>query len=112
MDTSELAGTLTTLFSELVDGAPQGMAYMQLVDGAPQGMAYMLNQGDAGLLRSLDRLSAEVASASAHGGATIAAEARRRMRDFLTEGGAQPEESRVKPVPHLSHPGRMPDSAG
>jgi hypothetical protein len=69
-DTSELAGTLTTLFSELVDGAPQGRAYM-------------LNQGDAGLLRSLDRLSA---SASTHGGATIAAEARRRMRDFLTEG--------------------------
>ena len=73
MDTSELAGTLTTLFSELADGAPQGMAYM-------------LNQSDAGLLRSLGRLSAEAASASAHGGATIAAEARRRMRDFLTEG--------------------------
>jgi hypothetical protein len=54
MDTSELAGT-PTLFSELVDGVPQGMAYM-------------LNQGDVGLLRSLDRFSA--ASASAHGGAT------------------------------------------
>lgn len=37
MDTSELASTPTTLFSEMVDGAPQGMAYM-------------LNQGDAGLL--------------------------------------------------------------
>jgi hypothetical protein len=48
MDTSELAGTLTTLFS-------------QRVDGAPQGRAYMLDQGDAGLLRSLDRLSAEAA---------------------------------------------------
>ncbi len=59
MDTSELAGTLRTLFSELVDGAPEGMAYM-------------LNQGDAGLLRSLDRLSAEAASASSQGGATIA----------------------------------------
>jgi hypothetical protein len=60
MDTSELAGTLTTLFSELVDGAPERMAFM-------------LNGGDAGLLRSLDRLPAETASASSQGGATIAA---------------------------------------
>ena len=54
MITSELAGTLTTLFTELVDGPPKG--------------AYMLNQGDVGLLRSLDRLSAAAASASAQGG--------------------------------------------
>lgn len=60
MNTTELAETLTTLFAELVDGAPEGMCYM-------------LNGGDAGLLRSLDRLSAEAASASAQGGATIAA---------------------------------------
>ena len=59
MITSELAGTLTTLFTELVDGPPKG--------------AYMLNQGDVGLLRSLDRLSAAAASASAQGGGTIAA---------------------------------------
>lgn len=59
MNTGELAGTLTTLFTELVDGPPKG--------------AYMLNTGDAGLLRSLDRLSAEAASASARGGGTIAA---------------------------------------
>ncbi|HEX6371866.1 MAG TPA: hypothetical protein VF006_23285 [Longimicrobium sp.] len=59
MITSELAGTLTTLFTELVDGPPKG--------------AYMLNQGDAGLLRSLDRLSAAAASASTQGGGTIAA---------------------------------------
>jgi hypothetical protein len=59
MNTSELAGTLTTLFTELVDGPPKG--------------AYMLNTGDAGLLRSLDRLSARAASASAQGGGTIAA---------------------------------------
>ncbi|HEX2207209.1 MAG TPA: hypothetical protein VHG93_05965 [Longimicrobium sp.] len=45
----------------------------ELVDGAPKGMAFMLNPGDAGLLRSLDRLSAEAASASSEGGATIAA---------------------------------------
>lgn len=60
MNTSEIAGTMTTLLSELVDGAPEAGAYM-------------LNPGDAGVLRSLDRLSAEAASASAHGGATIAA---------------------------------------
>jgi hypothetical protein len=60
MNTSEITGTLTTLFSELVEGAPETGAFM-------------LNPGDAGLLRSLDRLSAEAASASSNGGATIAA---------------------------------------
>jgi hypothetical protein len=59
MNTGELAGTLTTLFTELVDGPPKG--------------AYMLNTGDAGLLRSLDRLSAEAASAASQGGGSIAA---------------------------------------
>jgi hypothetical protein len=59
MVTAELAQTLTTLLGELVDGPPR--------------FAYMLNQGDAGLLRSLDRLSAQAASASSPGGATIAA---------------------------------------
>ena len=42
MDTSEIAGTLTTLFAELVEGAPETGAYM-------------LNPRDAGLLRSLDQ---------------------------------------------------------
>lgn len=60
MNTGEIARTMATLFSELVEGAPR--------EGA-----YMLNRGDAGLLRSLDRLSAASASASAEGGATIAA---------------------------------------
>jgi hypothetical protein len=59
MITSELAETLTTLFTELVDGPPKG--------------AYMLNQGDAGLLRSLDRLSAAAASVSSQGGGSISA---------------------------------------
>lgn len=59
MITTELAGTLTTLFRELVDGPPR--------------FAYMLNQGDVGLLRSLDRLSAQAASAAVPGGGTIAA---------------------------------------
>jgi hypothetical protein len=60
MNTRELTDTLTTLLSELVDGAPQ--------EGA-----YMLNPGDPGLLRSLDRLSAAAASAAPGGGAPIAA---------------------------------------
>jgi hypothetical protein len=60
MNTREITDTMTTLFSELVNGAPEGNAFM-------------LNGGDAGLLASLDRLSAEGASASANGGATIAA---------------------------------------
>lgn len=60
MNTAELAETLTTLFTELVDGAPEGMCYM-------------LNPRDPGLLGSLDRLSAEAASASSEGGATLAA---------------------------------------
>jgi hypothetical protein len=60
MNTREIAGSLATLLAELVDGAPEGGAYM-------------LNGGDPGLLRSLDRLSAEAASASADGGAPIAA---------------------------------------
>jgi hypothetical protein len=60
MNTREITGTLTTLLSELVDGAPDSDAYM-------------LNPGDAGLLRSLDRLSAADASAARAGGAPIAA---------------------------------------
>ena len=44
----------------------------ELLDG-PSTDAYMLNRGDVGLLRSLDRLSARDASATAGGGASIAA---------------------------------------
>ncbi len=60
MITRELSRTLATLLSELIDGAPEPGAYI-------------LNRGDAGLLRSLDRLSAADASESSGGGATIAA---------------------------------------
>jgi len=60
MNTGDLADTLTTLFGELIGGA------------ATTG-AYILNRGDAGLLRSLDKLTAQDASASTAGGATIAA---------------------------------------
>jgi len=60
MNTQEIAGTLATLFRELVLGA-----------GKSGG--YMLNGGDEGLLRSLDKLSAERASAMTSTGSSIAA---------------------------------------
>jgi hypothetical protein len=60
MRTSDLTTTLTTLFSELVNGAS--------ADGA-----YMLNASDEGLLRSLDKLSAKDASALTTTGSSIAA---------------------------------------
>ena len=63
MNTSQSTNTLTTLFAELVDGAPKA------------GACYMLNPGDPGLLRSLDRLSAGAASAAALGRSSIAAHA-------------------------------------
>lgn len=62
MNTSTIASTLHTLATELADGT------------ADSG-GFVLNRGDVGLLASLDRLSAAQASASLHGGATIAAHA-------------------------------------
>ena len=61
MHTTDTSRALRQLFSELVDGARGGAG------------AFILNSGDAGLLRSLDRLSAAEASRSVNGGATIAA---------------------------------------
>jgi hypothetical protein len=81
MHTGDVAPILGTLFAELVEGPPQR-------DGA-----FMLNPGDAGLLRSLDRLSASEASQSANGGATIAAHAQHvryglsLMNRWASEGG-------------------------
>jgi hypothetical protein len=60
MNTADIAGTLGTLLSELVDGASK--------DGG-----YMLNPGDEGLLRSLAKLSAVDASARTPTGSSIAA---------------------------------------
>lgn len=60
MDTRDIAATLTTLFGELVNGAP--------VTGA-----YILNVGDRGMLRSLDSVSAREASALTSTGSSIAA---------------------------------------
>ena len=59
MHTNDLGNTLSSLLTELVDGA--------------RAPAYMLNVGDPGLLRSLDRLSAAAASAVVPGGSSIAA---------------------------------------
>jgi hypothetical protein len=60
MNTREIAPSLATLFSELVNGAPSVGPYM-------------LNHDDPGLLRSLDALSASAASAATGGGSSIAA---------------------------------------
>jgi len=60
MNTATLAVSLSALFRELVEGPPGTECFV-------------LNRGDVGLLRSLDALSAEAASRSARGGATIAA---------------------------------------
>ena len=60
MNTRDIARSLTTLFAELVDGAPQTGAYM-------------LNRGDSGLLQSLDKLDAAAASRITGSGSSIAA---------------------------------------
>ena len=81
MQTIEISPSLATLFSELVDGANSG------------GGAFVLNSGDVGLLRSLDKLTADDASSSVHGGATIAAHAQHvryglsLMNRWASEGG-------------------------
>lgn len=81
MQTTEICRTLGGLFSELTDGA------------RGTGGAFMLNSGDAGLLKSLDRLSAAEASRSVNEGATIAAHAQHvryglsLMNRWAQEGG-------------------------
>jgi hypothetical protein len=62
MSTRYLATVLPVLLDEIVDGSPD-----------PSARTNMLNRGDPGLLASLDRLSAEAASAPHAGGASIAA---------------------------------------
>jgi hypothetical protein len=50
------------------------LLFAELIDGPRPDAAYMLNSGDRGLLRSLDDLSADAASAiPVSGGASIAA---------------------------------------
>src|SRR5436309_13164398 len=61
MNTAPFATLLRSLFGELVHGSPD-----------PSERTYVLNQGDVGLLASLNRLSAASASAT-HGGPSTAA---------------------------------------
>src|ERR1051325_9402389 len=80
MHTNDFAIPLSRVFSELTDG-PHAKG------------AVVLNSGDAGLLRSLDKLSAGEASQAVHGGATIAAHAQHvryglsLMNRWAAEGG-------------------------
>ena len=60
MNTRDIAPALATLFAELVNGA------------APSG-GFMLNTGDAGLLASLDRVTAASASRRTGTGSSLAA---------------------------------------
>jgi hypothetical protein len=71
MRTTGLTATLTRLFAELVEGATDAAG------------GFVLNSGDIGLLRSLDRITAEDASLSANGGGSIASHAR-HVRDGLS----------------------------
>ena len=81
MDTAHSSPALARLFGELVDGPPRA------------GEAFILNTGDAGLLRSLDKLAAADASRSTNDGATIAAHAQHvryglsLMNRWAAEGG-------------------------
>ena len=76
-----ISHSLAVLFSELVDGANN-----------PNG-AFILNRGDAGLMRSLDKLSSADASRSTNEGATIAAHTQHvryglsLMNRWAAEGG-------------------------
>jgi hypothetical protein len=81
MRTNEMSPVLAGLFSELVDGA------------ASEAGAFILNAGDAGLLKSLSRLSAAEASRSINDGATVAAHSQHLryglslMNQWAREGG-------------------------
>ena len=81
MRTTEIGAILAHLFAELVDGAASG------------GSAFILNSGDAGLLRSLDKITAADASRAVNDGATIAAHAQHLryglslMNQWANEGG-------------------------
>ena len=81
MLTVESSRTLSHLFAELVDGVTSSRG------------GFMLNTGDAGMLASLDTLSADDASHSSNGGATIAAHTQHvryglsLMNRWAAEGG-------------------------
>ena len=62
MSAESFVRILPTIYRELVHGSPD-----------PKARTHVLNQGDPGLLASLDQLSAAAASATHGGGASIAA---------------------------------------
>jgi hypothetical protein len=62
MSAPSIFAILPTIFRELVHGSPD-----------PAARTYLLNQGDHGLLAALEQLSADQASRSTEGGASIAA---------------------------------------
>jgi hypothetical protein len=72
---------------------PVARLFAELVTGAPRDGAFILNSGDAGLLRSLEHLSAAEASRSVDGGATIAAHVQHvryglsLMNEWASNGG-------------------------
>ncbi|HUQ08800.1 MAG TPA: DinB family protein, partial [Steroidobacteraceae bacterium] len=67
--------------------------FSELADGPSPPGAFIVNSGDVGLLRSLERISAEDASRSVNDGATIAAHAAHLryglslMNRWASEGG-------------------------
>ena len=63
MYTADTSHALAALLKEIVEGIEPG------------GGGYVLNSGDVGLLRSLEKITADEASRSTNGGATIAAHA-------------------------------------
>ena len=81
MYTADTSRALAALLREIVEGI------------APGGGGYVLNSGDAGLLRSLEKIAADEASRSTNGGATIAAHAQHvryglsLMNRWAREGG-------------------------
>lgn len=80
MHTLDSSKAFRRVFSELVDGT------------SPKG-GYVLNTGDIGILRSLDKISADDASRAVNGGATIAAHAQHLryglslMNEWASKGG-------------------------
>lgn len=81
MEITELRPLMSKLFTEVAKGAPG------------DGGAFILNSGDVGLLRSLEKISAEDASRAVNDGATIAAHAQHvryglsLMNRWASDGG-------------------------
>lgn len=75
-----------------------GVLFRELVDGRSTAEAYVLNEGDIGLLRSLDRLSAAEASHAPAGRVSVAAHvdhvryALRRMNGWASGTQVEPAD--------------------